>query len=167
MIAHARNREPDVEAESKRADGESLRRLQEHDDVGHSKGTTTGGRNEVAAPLGRHSDDRGTAVDEATVKRNLEPVLVALVAVRDRGTHGKALLGAVAHRFDVYLGPGTVYPVLHELEGESILRPHEEVTRINEYRLDDAAAAREIVAEAAGENNALAAFLREALRQLE
>jgi DNA-binding transcriptional ArsR family regulator len=81
-------------------------------------------------------DSSGFQFDEATVKSELEELLLVLVAHRDQDTHGKGLMGDLATVFDTRLSPGTVYPQLHDLEEAGLLEA-QELVRTKEYRIDD------------------------------
>jgi DNA-binding transcriptional ArsR family regulator len=81
-------------------------------------------------------DTSGFQFDEATVKSELEELLLVLVAHREQGTHGKGLMGDLATVFDTRLSPGTVYPQLHDLEETGLLEA-QELVRTKEYRIDD------------------------------
>jgi len=74
--------------------------------------------------------------DEDMIKQNLDEMLLMLVSLRSEGTHGKGLMDDLARLFDARLSPGTVYPQLHDLEDEGLLRMHEKV-RTKEYRVGD------------------------------
>jgi hypothetical protein len=69
---------------------------------------------------------------------------------------------ALAHQFDARLSPGTVYPSLHDLADEEVLRVLEMV-RSKEYRVDDPDLARELLAGTMCQHLALGFFFREAL----
>jgi hypothetical protein len=85
--------------------------------------------------------------DEEIVKRNLDELLVLLVAMRETETHGKALMDDLWRLFDSRLSPGTVYPSLHELEEGDVLEMFE-LVRTKEYRIDDQQEAQSMVLEA-------------------
>ncbi|UHQ98426.1 PadR family transcriptional regulator (plasmid) [Natrinema zhouii] len=70
---------------------------------------------------------------EATIKENLEEVLLMLITLHGE-THGKQLLSDLTYFFDVQLSPGTVYPSLHNLEEEDLLNLHAMV-RTKEYSI--------------------------------
>jgi hypothetical protein len=74
--------------------------------------------------------------DEDMVKQNLDEMLLLLVSLRSEGTHGKGLMDDLSRLFDARLSPGTVYPQLHELEDDGLLRMHEKV-RTKEYHIGD------------------------------
>jgi hypothetical protein len=80
--------------------------------------------------------ESGFQFDEATVKSELEEILLLLVAHREQDTHGKGLMGDLAAVFDTRLSPGTVYPRLHDLEEAGLLQA-QELVRTKEYRIDD------------------------------
>lgn len=100
------------------------------------------------------------------LRSDLDELLLALVAVREGGTHGKGLIDGIEELFGATLSPGTVYPHLHDLADEGVLTTHE-LVRCKEYRLDDPAGANERVAAAARQHLALGLFLRAAADELE
>jgi hypothetical protein len=159
--------DPDLDTETAPTNVESL--LHELESIGTPEMSTDENVDDVTAALTAALEALGGeeefAFDEAMVKSNLESILVTLVALQEQGTHGKALMGELARLFDAQLSPGTVYPSLHELEDQEIFRMHEMV-RTKEYRLDDAEAARELVAEAMYQHLALGLFFRQALRRM-
>ena len=74
--------------------------------------------------------------DEDLIKQNLDETLLLLITLRSSGTHGKGLMDDLARLFDAHLSPGTVYPQLHQLEEEGLLRMQEKV-RTKEYHVGD------------------------------
>ena len=80
--------------------------------------------------------DQEFTFDESVVKASLDDILLVLVALRDTDTHGKGIMEDVEAVFDADLSPGTVYPRLHKLEDEGLLRV-QELVRTKEYRVDD------------------------------
>lgn len=95
---------------------------------------------EAEAILNRVLDemgDSGFQFGEATVKSELEEILLLLVAHREQDTHGKGLMSDLATVFDTRLSPGTVYPRLHDLEEDGLLQA-QELVRTKEYRINDA-----------------------------
>jgi hypothetical protein len=109
--------------------------------------------------------DEEFAFDESMVKANLEPILLTLVALQERGTHGKGLMDDLARLFDAQLSPGTVYPSLHDLDEEDVLYVLEMV-RTKEYRVDDDDAARARIGEAMRQHLALGVFFERTLRRM-
>lgn len=103
--------------------------------------------------------------DEATVKANLDEILLMLVALRDSQTHGKGLMEDLEHVFGAELSPGTVYPRLHELEESDVLQV-QELVRTKEYRVDDPAECRDQVEAAMRQHLALGFFFKAALDEL-
>ncbi|GGN16920.1 PadR family transcriptional regulator [Halarchaeum nitratireducens] len=102
------------------------------------------------------------AFDEATIKHSLDELLLALIALRGDGTHGKQLMDDLEGTFDAELSPGTVYPRLHGLEESGAIDVHEMV-RTKEYTVADEAAARERVREAMAQHLAIGRVLQHAL----
>jgi hypothetical protein len=80
---------------------------------------------------------------EDIVKENLDEILLMLISLRGE-THGKELISDLTRLFDAQLSPGTVYPSLHQLEEEEILKMHKKV-RTKEYSIDDEREVRETV----------------------
>jgi hypothetical protein len=103
--------------------------------------------------------------DESTVKDNLEEILLVLVAHRSSNTNGKSLMGDLTTIFGTRLSPGTVYPQLHDLEEEEVLRV-QELVRTKEYEVDDEDALVERVTAAMEQHLTLGLFLRSALDEL-
>jgi uncharacterized membrane protein len=81
--------------------------------------------------------------EEDIVKENLDEILLMLISLRGE-THGKELISDLTRLFDAQLSPGTVYPRLHQLEEEEILKMHKKV-RTKEYSIDDDREVRETV----------------------
>jgi len=102
--------------------------------------------------------------DDEIVKQNLDDILIALIALRD-GTHGKALIDDLSRLFDAELSPGTVYPRLHDIEGDDVLSMHE-LVRTKEYSVDDDDAATEQIERAMYHHLTLGLFLHDSLEQL-
>jgi hypothetical protein len=102
--------------------------------------------------------------DDEIVKQNLDEILIALIALRD-GTHGKALIDDLSRLFEAQLSPGTVYPRLHEIEGDDVLSMHE-LVRTKEYSVDDSDAARDQIEQAMYHHLALGLFLHDSLDEL-
>lgn len=129
-------------------------------------GTDTTGVELLASAEETLGADAPAGVAADRIRSDLDELLVALVAVREGGTHGKGLIDGVEELFGASLSPGTVYPHLHDLDDDGILTTHE-LVRCKEYRLDDPAAASERVAAAARQHLALGLFLRAAAAELE
>ena len=104
------------------------------------------------------------AFDDEIVKQNLDEILIALISLRD-GTHGKALIDDLSRLFDAELSPGTVYPRLHDIEGDGTLAMHE-LVRTKEYSVDDADGAKSQIERAMYHHLALGLFLHDSLEEL-
>ncbi len=102
--------------------------------------------------------------DDEIVKQNLDEILIALIALRD-GTHGKALIDDLSRLFDAQLSPGTVYPRLHDIEGDDVLSMHE-LVRTKEYSVADEDAAQSQIEQAMYHHLALGLFLHDSLDEL-
>jgi len=96
-------------------------------------------------------------LDESIINEGLEEILLVLISMRTEDTNGKTLMSDLIRLFDAQLSPGTVYPTLHELEQDETLEMFE-LVRSKEYRVEDRAAARAKVTEAARQYLALGAF---------
>lgn len=101
------------------------------------------------------------SVSRDIVTASLDELLLALVALRENGTHGTGLMDDVRSLFDVDPSPGTVYPRLHDLESEGLLARHD-LVKTKQYAVDDEAAADRIE-EAMYQHLAVGLFLRAAL----
>lgn len=103
--------------------------------------------------------------DESIVKASLDDILLVLVALRDADTHGKETMEDLEMVFDADLSPGTVYPRLHELEDENLLRVHE-LVRTKEYSVDDERAVRDHIEKTMQQHLVLGTLLHAALDEL-
>ena len=105
------------------------------------------------------------SVDEGLVKQSLPELLAALVELRSSETHGKGVMDDLEEFFGVDLSPGTVYPVLHDLEEEGLLSMHE-LVQTKEYSVEDVEATAEMLRQTMGQHLALGLVFRRALEQL-
>jgi hypothetical protein len=110
-------------------------------------------------------DGRGLTIDEGLVKQSLPGLLTALIGLRNGDTHGKGVMNDLEEFFDADLSPGTVYPVLHELNDEELLSVHE-LVQTKEYSIDDVPAAREKLETEMCQHFALGLVFRQALEEL-
>ena len=117
---------------------------------------------EVLTALFQESNFR---FEESIVKENLDEILLMLIAHRSSDTHGKSLMGDLATIFGTRLSPGTVYPQLHELEDDGLLRV-QELVRTKEYQVDDEEELTERVTVAMKQHLVLGLFFQVALEQL-
>ncbi|WP_340100282.1 PadR family transcriptional regulator [Salinibaculum salinum] len=101
-------------------------------------------------------------VAEEVLTQSLDEILVALIALRDDGTHGSGLMEDVAQLFDVQPSPGTVYPRLHDLESDGTLSRHD-LVQTKQYSIDDDDAAESLLEDAAHQHLAVGLFLYAAL----
>lgn len=111
-------------------------------------------------------DGRRLAVDEGLVKQSLPELLAALVELRTSETHGKGVMDDLEEFFGVDLSPGTVYPVLHDLEEEGLLSVHE-LVQTKEYSVKDPEATAEMLRRTMDQHLALGLVFRRALEDLE
>ncbi|WP_254839785.1 helix-turn-helix transcriptional regulator [Natronomonas marina] len=143
-----------------------LSELEQGSGDGVDLGTSSGGD----APAGPHPArqnidlieealfaDSPFRLDESIINEGLEEILLVLISMRTEDTNGKTLMSDLIRLFDAQLSPGTVYPTLHELEQDETLEMFE-LVRSKEYRVEDRAAARSKVTEAARQFLALGAF---------
>lgn len=100
--------------------------------------------------------------DEELVKENLDEILLLLIALRERETHGKGLMEDLSGLFDAELSPGTVYPRLHHLADEELLEMHE-LVRTKEYHIDDEGGVEERLESAMRQHLALGFVFKAAL----
>ena len=119
----------------------------------------------VEETAGALFDGRRLSVDEGLVKQSLPELLAALVELRSSETHGKGVMDDIEEFFGVDLSPGTVYPVLHDLEEEGLLSMHE-LVQTKEYSVKDAEATAEMLRQTMGQHLALGLVFRRALEQL-
>ena len=85
--------------------------------------------------------------------------------LRSSETHGKGVMDDIEEFFGVDLSPGTVYPVLHDLEEEGLLSMHE-LVQTKEYSVEDAEATAEMLRRTMGQHLALGLVFRRALEEL-
>lgn len=72
--------------------------------------------------------------------RFLEPALLILVSLAGRPKHGYAIMEEIEGRWDVRLGPGTLYAALARLERRGLVEPLDTEDRKRPYRLTPAGA---------------------------
>ncbi|MBA2273550.1 MAG: helix-turn-helix transcriptional regulator [Actinobacteria bacterium] len=70
--------------------------------------------------------------------RFLEPALLILVSLAGRPKHGYAIMEEIEGRWDVRLGPGTLYAALARLEKRGLVEPLDTDDRKRPYRLTPA-----------------------------
>lgn len=108
---------------------------------------------------------RGTQRDttpEELVTQSLDEILVALIALREGGTHGTALIEDVSSLFGVEPSPGTVYPRLHDLESDGTLARHD-LVQTKQYAIRDEGDAADRIERAMYQHLAVGLFLEAAL----
>lgn len=110
--------------------------------------------------LGGDADD--VIASEEVVTQSLDEILVALIALRDDGTHGTALMEDVSSLFGVEPSPGTIYPRLHDLESDGTLARHD-LVQTKQYAIRDEADAAERIERAMYRHLAVGLFLEAAL----
>lgn len=108
------------------------------------------------------ADRESTAVGEEIVTHSLDELLLALIALRDDGTHGTGLMEDMATLFDVKPSPGTVYPRLHDLDEAGVLARHD-LVQTKQYAIADGETARSSLEDAMYQHLTLGLFLHSAL----
>lgn len=111
-----------------------------------------------------------TAADELPkdlVKGSLPAVLLALLEIRDAEHHGKALRDDLTRTLGHRFSPGTIYPVLHNLDDTGVLNVQERATNEKDYELQDPEAAYTRIEIVAEQHAAMARFLHRALEETE
>ncbi|MFB6311971.1 MAG: PadR family transcriptional regulator [Salinirussus sp.] len=118
---------------------------------------------ELEAVLHETDVDRdSTAIGEEIVTHSLDELLLALIALRDDGTHGTGLMEDMATLFDVKPSPGTVYPRLHDLEETGVLTRHD-LVQTKQYAIADDDAVRSTLEDAMYQHLTVGLFLHAAL----
>lgn len=117
---------------------------------------------QLAAAIDTAYPDTDIWFEEAFVKRNLEEILLALVAGRSVEANGSRLQGDLERLFGADLSPGTVYPELYDIE-ESGLLERQELVRTKEYSVADRESVREALAAEMEQQLALGLFYRRCL----
>lgn len=102
---------------------------------------------------------------EDPAKTNQDKILLSLVAHRESNSNGKQFMDDLARVFDTELSPGTVYPLLHDLEEEGVLNLHE-LVRTKEYHTSDEETSRERIAEQMRQHLTLGMYYSRALNEL-
>lgn len=108
------------------------------------------------------ADDGDLEGRSEAVTASMDALLVALVALRDDGTHGTGLMEDLTRLFGVEPSPGTVYPRLHDLESAGVLARHD-LVQTKQYSISDREAAASTLERAATWHLAVGLFLRAAL----
>lgn len=102
------------------------------------------------------------AVPDDLVTQSLDKLILGLIALRDDETHGTGLRQDIEALFDVNPSPGTIYPRLHELEADDILRCHE-LIQTKQYSLSDEDRAADRIERAMYHHLTVGLFLHAAL----
>lgn len=108
----------------------------------------------------------GTAADSLPaelVKASLPAVLLALLETRDHEHHGKALRDDLTRTLGHRFSPGTIYPVLNDLDETGVLSVQDRASNEKHYAFADREAAYARIEETAEQHAALARFLHQAL----
>jgi DNA-binding PadR family transcriptional regulator len=107
-------------------------------------------------------DERTLSIDEGLVKQTLPELLTALVRLRTGESNGTGVMDDLEEYFDADLSPGTVYPVLHDLEEEGLLSVHE-LVQTKEYSVEDSEATAELLRHGMEQHLAVGLILQRAL----
>lgn len=99
--------------------------------------------------------------DKSYVKHDLEEVVLGIIATEGM-THGKGVMEALSEWFDSDFSSGTVYPSLHDMEGEGMLERHE-LVRTKQYDIADEERALGRLESALEQHRTMAAFLEAVL----
>jgi DNA-binding PadR family transcriptional regulator len=105
-------------------------------------------------------------IDDGLIKESLPELLMLLVGLRDGDTHGKGVMEDLNRFFGAQLSPGTVYPMLHDLEEEGYLEMRE-LVQTKEYAIDDPEAVTRDLHEAMTQHLALGMVFHRALEELD
>jgi hypothetical protein len=108
------------------------------------------------------SDIDDVTASGEVVTQSLDEILLALIALREDGTHGTALMEELSSLFGVEPSPGTVYPCLHDLESDGALARHD-LVQTKQYVIHDEDAAAERMERAMYRHLAVGLFLQAAL----
>lgn len=111
-------------------------------------------------------DDGTPTIDDGLIKESLPELLMLLVGLREGDTHGKGVMEDLNRFFGAQLSPGTVYPLLHELEEEGLLEMRE-LVQTKEYAIDDADAVRDELRDAMMQHLTLGMVFHRALGEFD
>lgn len=128
--------------------------------VGDGEGETTP-ESVLSTVVADILDEDEIDVPEGVVTQSLDEILVALIALCDDATHGTGLMEELATLFDVQPSPGSVYPRLHDLDGDGTLTRHD-LVQTKQYAIDDADRADQMLERAMQHHLALGLFLQAA-----
>jgi hypothetical protein len=117
---------------------------------------------EVMSSITDELTEEPPAFDEQLVTQGLDDLLLALIALRDDGTHGTGLIEDLEELFDVEPSPGTVYPRLHDLDEDGTLTRYD-LVQTKQYDVADADAVESRLEAAMHQHLAVGLFLAEAL----
>ncbi|CAI50313.1 PadR family transcription regulator [Natronomonas pharaonis DSM 2160] len=105
-------------------------------------------------------------VDDGLIKQSLPELLLLLVGLRSTDTHGKGIMEDLSRFFGAQLSPGTVYPMLHDLEADDLLEMRE-LVQTKEYTIDDTEAVRGEIQAAMQQHLALGLVFSRALDEID
>lgn len=111
-------------------------------------------------------DDGTPTIDDGLIKESLPELLMLLVGLREGDTHGKGVMEDLNRFFGAQLSPGTVYPMLHDLDEEGLLEMRE-LVQTKEYAIDDGEAVRNELHEAMTQHLALGMVFHRALDEFD
>lgn len=92
-------------------------------------------------------------------------MLVALVVMADTDPHGKKLIDELSGALDTGVSPGTIYPGLHRLHDNGVLKQHE-LVQTKVYSVADQQAARDQLVRGAQTHLLLGRMLHSAAAEL-
>lgn len=111
-------------------------------------------------------DDGSLTIDDGLVKESLPELLMLLVGLREGDTHGKGVMEDLNRFFGAQLSPGTVYPMLHDLEEGGFLEMRE-LVQTKEYAIDDSESVRRELRDAMTQHLALGMVFHRALDEFD
>jgi hypothetical protein len=108
-------------------------------------------------------DTRRVHFDAGIVKQNLDDIALMAAVLGPEGVYGKELLEAMTRAFGHPLSPGTVYPVLHELNDDELFQ-QDQSGKSKSYTVLDEAAVAPRLQDAASQHLVLGTMLERAAR---
>lgn len=111
-------------------------------------------------------DGHSPEIDDSRIKESLPELLMVLIALRQTDAHGKGIMEDLNRFFGAQLSPGTVYPMLHDLDDEGLLEMRE-LIQTKEYAVDDEAAVEARLQDAMRQHLTLGLVFQRALEEFE
>lgn len=103
--------------------------------------------------------------DRSFVTDNLESILLLFVSLKDDDTHGMGLIREIDAVFGVELSPGIVYPKLHDLQEEGLVR-NQELVHTKAYEVTDESTTASRIDDATRQHLVLGFLYARALQEL-